>query len=51
MKNDNKRMGQLIKEARKARGMTQMELSELIECRINRCRSMRRAAITSAWKD
>lgn len=30
MKPDNKRIGQIIKEARKARDMTQMELSELI---------------------
>ncbi len=30
MKQENRRIGQIIKEARKARGMTQMELSELI---------------------
>ena len=30
MKNENKRIGQIIKEARNARGMTQMELSEAI---------------------
>lgn len=30
MKNESKRIGQIIKEARKARGMTQMELSELV---------------------
>jgi transcriptional regulator with XRE-family HTH domain len=30
MRNENKRIGQLIKEARKASGMTQMALSELI---------------------
>lgn len=30
MKNENKRIGQLIREARKARNLTQMELSELI---------------------
>jgi len=30
MKYENKRIGQIIKEARKARGMTQMKLSELI---------------------
>jgi transcriptional regulator with XRE-family HTH domain len=30
MRNENKRMGQLIKEARKSRGMTQMALSEVI---------------------
>lgn len=30
MKPENERIGQIIKELRKARGMTQMELSELI---------------------
>lgn len=30
MKQQNRRIGQVIKEARKARGMTQMKLSELI---------------------
>lgn len=30
MKYENRRIGQIIKEARKARGMTQMKLSELI---------------------
>jgi len=30
MKQENRRIGQIIKEARKARGMTRMELSELI---------------------
>jgi len=30
MKQENKRIGQIIKEARKTRGMTQMGLSELI---------------------
>lgn len=30
MKQENRRIGQIIKEARKARSMTQMELSELI---------------------
>jgi transcriptional regulator with XRE-family HTH domain len=30
MKYENRRIGQVIKEARKARGMTQMKLSELI---------------------
>ena len=30
MKYENKRIGQLIKESRKARNLTQMELSELI---------------------
>lgn len=30
MRYENRRIGQIIKEARKARGMTQMELSELI---------------------
>jgi transcriptional regulator with XRE-family HTH domain len=30
MKQENRRIGQMIKEARKTRGMTQMELSELI---------------------
>ena len=30
MKQPSRRIGQIIKEARKARGMTQMELSELI---------------------
>jgi transcriptional regulator with XRE-family HTH domain len=30
MKNENKRIGQVIREARKARDLTQMELSELI---------------------
>ncbi len=30
MNNENKRIGQLIREARKARGLTQIDLSELI---------------------
>lgn len=30
MKHENRRIGQIIKEARKARNLTQMELSELI---------------------
>lgn len=30
MKQENRRIGQIIKEARKTRGMTQMKLSELI---------------------
>jgi transcriptional regulator with XRE-family HTH domain len=30
MRNENRRIGQLIREIRKARGLTQMELSELI---------------------
>ncbi len=30
MKNENRRIGQLIKEARQARNLTQMEVSELI---------------------
>jgi transcriptional regulator with XRE-family HTH domain len=30
MKQGNRRIGQIIKEARKARGMTQMDLSELL---------------------
>ncbi len=30
MKYENRRIGQIIKEARKSRGMTQMKLSELI---------------------
>lgn len=30
MKNENKRIGQIIREARKARDLTQMKLSELI---------------------